>query len=233
MPTVGQRCARHGLCRLRPARRLHRTGNQSLGHRRGLDPGRIRRRRSGDEAAHAICRTNSVSSLPTGCSIWLNLTRCFAPGLVTTRIGLREGRKARSRRRRDPAHARTGGTFRCRCAGPCDRRCVVRRDRRTRHRPSFSEYATNRFAGSAVSKFCGGSGKILAEKKCRVAQRGCDPDCGSAEDRAASRSDAGEDCGRARDSILRGSGSRRQRMKGWARSVAAKEWRRWRCDVEE
>ena len=44
MPHDGQRRARHGLCRLRTVRRLHRTRHQSLGHRRRLAPRRSGRR---------------------------------------------------------------------------------------------------------------------------------------------------------------------------------------------
>ena len=51
MPADGQRRARHGLCRLRTTRRLHRTGNQPVGHRSRLDSGGKCRRNCRNETA--------------------------------------------------------------------------------------------------------------------------------------------------------------------------------------
>ena len=56
MPVDGKRRARNGLSGLWPHRCLHRTRNQFLGHRRGLDSGRNRRRRSRNDTAHGYER---------------------------------------------------------------------------------------------------------------------------------------------------------------------------------
>ena len=60
---------------------------------------------------------------------------------------------------------RTGRTFGCRCAFPRDRRCVVRRDRRTRHRTSFSKHGRNDPRDQQSRNSAAGSAKLLAEKK--------------------------------------------------------------------
>ena len=71
------------------------------------------------------------------------------------------------RRSRDSAHARAGRTFRRRRPVPRDRRCVVRRDRRSATSDTIFRIPTKRFAGSAVSRFCAGSEELLGEEKCR------------------------------------------------------------------
>ena len=54
VPANGKRCVGNGLSRLWPHRCLHRTRNQFVGHRRGLDSGRIRRRCSRNDICARI-----------------------------------------------------------------------------------------------------------------------------------------------------------------------------------
>ena len=56
MPADGKRRVGNGLCRVRPHRRLHRTRNQFVGHRRGLDSGRDCRRHSRNATAQGYER---------------------------------------------------------------------------------------------------------------------------------------------------------------------------------
>ena len=151
MPRARQRRARHGVRRVRTTRRLHRTGNQSVGHRGRMDSGRNAggtvdlRPREDMKDKYSIVASNGVIDLKI-----VSMTRCGI-GYDVHRLG--RGSKT------DP---RAASKFRTRADSKdipmrtsCRTRSRMHCSARSARATSVIIFRTpmNRFAASAASRF--------------------------------------------------------------------------------